>query len=371
MTINKTLHEQGLEILESAKGFSGKRAELLVNVAQLYFFNHLKIQASNISSPEVPSYFALVLQGGGVKGLAYIGAIKELNNYYSFNWFVGTSAGAITSALLAADIDLEKIEEIIINKNFISFIEVNPFRILSNIVRKGALWSGDKVENFINEIISTHLNITYNSRFKDLKHRLTVYTSKRGSKGQKFETYTTPEKEVSYSIKSSMAIPFIFAKQSDDGYDLYDGGIQNNYPARIFREENPDQKFIGLFLGNDKYKPKKKKGNAISNIISIWLNGSDNEALRNFKDETIIINPEPITTLNFYLTAKSKEHLLNCGKLAAKKYLIKKSLLEENLSNLEDSILNTRNQIKKRKLLYRILSFIIITIVVTIIYFFI
>jgi predicted acylesterase/phospholipase RssA len=37
-----------------------------------------------------------------VKGLAYVGAIKELEKYYKFDRFIGTSAGAIAAVLLGA-----------------------------------------------------------------------------------------------------------------------------------------------------------------------------------------------------------------------------------------------------------------------------
>jgi predicted acylesterase/phospholipase RssA len=47
--------------------------------------------------------FALIMKGGGAKGLAYVGALQVLEQYgYKFTWFVGTSAGAITAVLLAA-----------------------------------------------------------------------------------------------------------------------------------------------------------------------------------------------------------------------------------------------------------------------------
>src|SRR5262249_28942010 len=44
----------------------------------------------------------LVMKGGGVKGIAYVGALETLEKYgYHFNHFVRTSAGAISAALLA------------------------------------------------------------------------------------------------------------------------------------------------------------------------------------------------------------------------------------------------------------------------------
>ena len=46
--------------------------------------------------------FALIMKGGGIKGLAYVGAIEHLSQHHTFNWYVGTSAGAVAAVLLGA-----------------------------------------------------------------------------------------------------------------------------------------------------------------------------------------------------------------------------------------------------------------------------
>ena len=46
--------------------------------------------------------YSIILKGGGVKGLAFAGALLVLEEHFSFNAFAGTSAGAIASVLLGA-----------------------------------------------------------------------------------------------------------------------------------------------------------------------------------------------------------------------------------------------------------------------------
>ncbi len=44
-----------------------------------------------------------VFQGGGVRGIAFVGAVSALQKWgYEFENLAGTSAGAIVAALLAA-----------------------------------------------------------------------------------------------------------------------------------------------------------------------------------------------------------------------------------------------------------------------------
>jgi len=55
----------------------------------------------------------LVLEGGGVKGIALVGAISVLEERgYEFRRVAGTSAGAIVGSLVAADARAAQLEEI-------------------------------------------------------------------------------------------------------------------------------------------------------------------------------------------------------------------------------------------------------------------
>ena len=59
-------------------------------------------------------YADLVLEGGGVKGIALVGAIEVLEEHgYRFKRVAGTSAGAIVGALVAAGAPASKLVDII------------------------------------------------------------------------------------------------------------------------------------------------------------------------------------------------------------------------------------------------------------------
>ena len=66
----------------------------------------------------------LIFEGGGVKGVAYAGALAELEHMGILNKITrvaGTSAGAITAVLLSLGYSIKDISEIIVNKNFNDF----------------------------------------------------------------------------------------------------------------------------------------------------------------------------------------------------------------------------------------------------------
>lgn len=67
--------------------------------------------------------FALIMKGGGIKGLAYAGALEVLWERYRFNWFVGTSAGAVAAVLLGAGYTPREVEGILRDKDFTDFFD--------------------------------------------------------------------------------------------------------------------------------------------------------------------------------------------------------------------------------------------------------
>src|SRR6266446_1832920 len=66
---------------------------------------------------------AIVMKGGGVKGLAFAGALLELEKYFWFDRHVGTSAGAIAAVLLAANYTPAELTQLLLNKNFQDFMD--------------------------------------------------------------------------------------------------------------------------------------------------------------------------------------------------------------------------------------------------------
>jgi hypothetical protein len=62
--------------------------------------NRIITQLQNTSGKQTKEKLALVMKGGGIKGLAYIGALEELNKHFRFDWFVGISAGALYGIIL-------------------------------------------------------------------------------------------------------------------------------------------------------------------------------------------------------------------------------------------------------------------------------
>ena len=81
----------------------------------------------------------IVCEGGGVKGIALLGAIYYLEEKgYTFQNFAGTSAGAIVSSLLAVGYTGKELKELLLNIKFTDFYEKNKLckRYIGCIIRE-------------------------------------------------------------------------------------------------------------------------------------------------------------------------------------------------------------------------------------------
>jgi len=286
------------------------------------------------------STLALIMKGGGIKGLAYVGALKELEKYYEFNWYIGTSAGAITAALLASGVSVNGLETILKETDFKAVLLDSSKRwLLYNLLTKGGLYPGIKFRAWIGNLINKALESSQTVHMNDLpkipsilKQRLTVYASAKGKKAVVFDSTSAKSAgtPVNFAVRCSMSIPLLFVPESNDGSYTVDGGAQNNYPVTALLEDNPGADFIGLYLGPEIYEEKEWQLPPVLAILddlrSIFLDTADMEALREHRDRTIIIDPRPISTLDFNLSDDEKDFLLKAGKASALKFLSRISL---------------------------------------------
>src|SRR5262249_13202053 len=91
-----------------------------------------RAQDDNTLGVDEPA-LALVMKGGGIKGLAYVGALEILGKKYKFNWFIGTSAGAITAILLGAGYNHDELVDLLRSKDFRDFFDAKWYQMPLNL----------------------------------------------------------------------------------------------------------------------------------------------------------------------------------------------------------------------------------------------
>ncbi|WP_315080977.1 patatin-like phospholipase family protein [uncultured Clostridium sp.] len=216
--------------------------------------------------------FDAVFEGGGVKGVAFVGAISKLEEEgYSIERCAGTSAGAIISALLAVGYTSNEVKEIMLNTDYNNFLDKN-ISILSsgNILEKAShmynlftdkgFYSGDYFEKWIDNLLKAKSKTKFKdvcvngkSKLKIIAADITNSTMLILPDDLKKYGIDPMEFEISKAVRMSMSIPFFFKPvelNNDRGTNfIVDGGILSNYPIWIFDTEGkPEYPTFGFNL---------------------------------------------------------------------------------------------------------------------------
>lgn len=166
----------------------------------------------------------LALSGGGIRGMAHVGVLRVLIDAgIPINYIAGTSIGSFVGAVYAKTQSIQALEELTLGykkEKFITLLEPTY---------KGGLIKGDKVERLLKQLVG-------DISFSKLQIPLTIVA-----------TSLKTGKEVHYAhgsvikaMRSSMAIPLVFAPVSFKKDLLVDGGLSNPLPTDVVKSMGAD-----------------------------------------------------------------------------------------------------------------------------------
>ena len=280
---------------------------------------------------------ALIMKGGGVKGLAFAGAICELQKHFSFRIFVGTSAGSIAAALLAAGATGAELEEKLRRKSFRDFLDGHLWSLPITIWTLPGLHPGITFMDWLREELHQYVPKAADVELKDLPKRAVIYAATTGSGEITFDTNgERADTAVHTAVRCSISIPYFFQPQSINNRRVFDGGLLHSYPVEIFlsqeKQRNPQASaltFIALYLGTVRpflLKPRP----VIADLLSIWLERNDAQIIDRYREDTVVIDTSPISTIDFDLSDDEKDFLVIEGRAAALEFLAKRGSLDRS-----------------------------------------
>jgi predicted acylesterase/phospholipase RssA len=279
--------------------------------------------------------FSLVMKGGGVKGLAFAGALKELEGQFLFNCFVGTSAGAIAATFLGAGYNATELIDIMKKKKFKDFKDSWFPKIIFNLLVHKGLYPGKHFKEWINQKLKDKIKRQGEIKMENLPHRTILFASRLYEGTVKFDSLDTgADDPAAFAVRCSMSIPYFFVPETYNGEKVYDGGLLNNFPLKSYLDVEPKQPFIGLYL----VSRSKKSWFVFKELINVIIEGDERGTVDDNPDKIVIIDPFPIETTDFNLHDDDKQFLLLTGRIAALEYMNRfhpgVAVSQNNLDNL-------------------------------------
>jgi len=212
----------------------------------------------------------LVFEGGGVKGIAYAGALQVLEDkalaaklnglpgqktknstiLADIERVCGASAGAITACLLACGATANEINTIVSETSFRKFMDDSwgILRDSKRVLSEFGWYKGDAFTNWIKKQVQALTGFP-DLTFGDLVRRkaadksagyrelYVVGTNLSTRMEVLFSAENTPDCPIWHAVRASMSIPLFFAAVQDRGNVLVDGGVAWNYPIDLFDED--------------------------------------------------------------------------------------------------------------------------------------
>jgi NTE family protein len=270
-----------------------------------------------IVSGDIPH--AVVMKGGGVKGLAFAGALVELQRYFWFDRHVGVSAGAITAVLLAGDYKPAELIGILRKKEFREFKDASWWKLPINYFFKKGLYPGDHFTEWLDGLLRVKNTKLGPIMMKDLNGAL-ICACQTGMGTLVFDSKKElAEAPAAYATRCSMSIPYFFIPASVFGKPAYDGGLRNNFPLKFFLDREPTKPFVALYLGG----PEKKKRwfKRERDLLDIIVDGEERTMVDQHRRDVVVIDTSPIGTIDFGMSELEKDFLLKVGRAAALRFL--------------------------------------------------
>lgn len=318
------------------------RGWLIITVAVLLGGCPLTIFGQDAAVKKRPK-IALVLSGGGARGIAHIGVLQWFEeNRIPVDYVAGTSMGGLVGGMYATGRTPPEMRQIVGSIDWDDVLRGSPAydelnfrrkqdrRQLQNEIEIG-LKNGTGVSTGLNSghkigLILDRLTLPYSpvENFDGLPLPLRVVATDL----VKGEAVVIKDGSLSTALRATMAIPGVFTPVERAGKILADGGLVNNIPTDVAKQMGAEIIIavdIGTPLSGDR-KTLESLGGVLSQTLGIALIGNDR---RNLRLADIIIAPDLGAYTIFDFQAAETLYELGYKGAAEKSPVLKNFALDE------------------------------------------
>lgn len=297
-------------------------------------------------------YTTLVLSGGGIRGIALVGALLVLDEHKCLDkikTYAGTSIGALICGMLSMGYTLEELCKEMWITDLQQLRDIDVWHFFENF----GLDTGKKIIEWL-ERMCVEKGVNPNLTFKELydstgKVLILTGTLVNEHKLELFSHKTNPRMKIVKAMRISSSMPFLYAAPNYKNNYYSDGGILDNYPIScLCNYIDNEEHILGVKLIHDftlrkRVQINKKEFKKFTTHLMYTLL-DENNRLRHLLSKyerpyenlvTIEIDTKGISSIPIQLTDRDKRMLYSVGQYHAANWL--ETMIEEKRNNYNDS----------------------------------
>ena len=250
----------------------------------------------------------IAFSGGGLQGIAHIGAIKALYELGIRPQYVsGTSSGAAMAAIIAMGFEADEMKAVA-KKHWKTLAEIDNgliFKSLAQLIlNKKIKKDGIKSGELISDVISSIMAEKGIKGFEDLPINLSIVTvdtlttdecifTTKDEHLQNDHVHYITGAPLDLAVRASMSFPAIYTTCSYKNYNFIDGGSKDNLPVKVLKDMGVG-KVLAIGFNIINYNPDAGLGGLIKVIwraLDVYSIDGTRESIK-MADYAVEINNE-------------------------------------------------------------------------------
>ncbi len=320
-------------------------------------------------------YADAIFEGGGVRGLAFLGALRCCHDL-GINWrkLAGTSAGAITAAVLATDLSMDDLEELLGQLDYSLFLTQKNSPLILNgdpaddlqspawtllfltISRQMGEYSAQPFRQWLEATLGKghlHTFADVKQQLKDRELKVVISNLTRGEMlvlpddlrrqdsadsdalYKQLRLENPEDFSVAEAVRLSMSIPLFFEPGKLGNDLIVDGGILSNFPLWIYDKQSvgstpamPRWFTFGFRLVDTGIESQVKINTPLSMLAAMFrtmMKARDRYHQREMDKGRVInidVSEAGVTTTDFQLDGDRKAKLYRLGYVSTKRFFL-------------------------------------------------
>jgi NTE family protein len=242
----------------------------------------------------------VVFSGGGAKGLAHIGVLKALEeNNIPIDYIVGTSMGGVVGGMYAAGYTPGQIEQIALSTNFQDWVSGKYDSDYRYFFQK-------KSDNPSSFTLKLEIDTGFQAKFRStligdvpLNFALIeLYTQATMNAHNDFNKLFVPFRcivadvfsqkaidvdhgSLAEAIRGTITVPLVYRPIKVDGRYVFDGGLYNNFPVDVMKQDFKPDYVIGANVSSKTFTdyPKDDEKLMGRSLLYMFLSKSDSTSI--------------------------------------------------------------------------------------------